>query len=42
MLDHLLCILDIVGYTALYKLLHNEGLKELYSHLLGQTALPDL
>ena len=41
-LYHLLCILYVVRCAVGHQLLHDEGLEELYSHLLGQSALPYL
>jgi len=41
-LDHLLCRLDVVRGTVLYKLLHNERLEQLDRHLFRQAALIDL
>ena len=38
-LDHLTGRLDVVGNTLLDQILHHEGLEQLQSHLLGQTAL---
>ncbi len=37
-----LCALDVVSKAALDKLSHDEGLKELESHLFRQTALVQL
>ena len=41
-LDHLAGRLDVVGNTLLDQVLHDEGLEQLQSHLLGQTALVHL
>ena len=38
-LDHLTGGLDVVGNALFYQILHNKGLEQLQSHLLGQTAL---
>ena len=40
--NHLLRILNVVGLTRLYQLLHHERLKQLEGHLLRNTALIDL
>ena len=41
-LDHLTGGLDVVGHALLDQILHDEGLEQLQSHLLGQTALVHL
>ena len=41
-LDHLAGGFDVVGNTLLHQILHHEGLEQLQSHLLGQTALVHL
>ena len=38
-LDHLAGGLDVVGNALLHQILHDKGLEQLQSHLLGQTAL---
>ena len=38
-LHHLAGGLDVVGDALLHQILHNKGLEQLQSHLLGQTAL---
>ena len=40
--NHLLRILNVVGLTGLYQLLHHERLEQLEGHLLRNTALIDL
>jgi len=41
-LDHLAGGLDVVGNAFLHQVLHDKGLEQLQSHLLGQTALVHL
>ena len=38
-LDHLAGGLDVVGNALFHQILHDKGLEQLQSHLLGQTAL---
>ena len=41
-LYHLLCCTDVVCGAVCHQFLHNEGLEQLDSHFLGETALIDL
>ena len=41
-LDHALSRLDVLGVVEVHQALHDEGLEELQSHLLGQTTLVHL
>ena len=41
-LHQLLGVLDVLGNPSCHQLLHNKGLEQLDSHLLGKTALINL